>query len=470
MEKRELQTAGSRRVEEGVLAGASAQVASSDAIAEVLSTTHEDMLRETAPVILGAFLIGGASLAVFDGDPTARIVCAITLAACVVSTLLTAFITTRGKRADESAFMLVNVINSVGLLGMTLYFGIASPVAITSVQHAYTASLNSPRIGMVVWLVEGIGRIIILALILGGVIADPGLITASMLTPTQQVMAEVLVQLVLLISFVLGRVAFQRTTARVGVQLELVRATAERELAIAQHIQRALLPTQHDIRGYDISTVMHTAAEVGGDYYDVRPAPDGCWIGIGDVSGHGLSSGLVMLMVQTTVASLTLDDTHSVEHVVDRVNRVVFDNVRRRLKATDYVTFALTRLHADGRFALAGRHEPTLVWRAATKTCERLDPDGIWLGIKPSILGGTRTATGRLAPGDMLVFHTDGLTEARGATGRYGLERLQAAVEKHAGTSARELRQAIEHDVAAFSPTFDDDAALVVVRYTGAPA
>ncbi|MDX2089367.1 MAG: SpoIIE family protein phosphatase [Kofleriaceae bacterium] len=452
-----------------MLAGASAQVASSEALDEVLATSHQDLLRETAPMIGGAVLACAASLLVFDGHPAARLICAITAVVCVVAMLLTVLVT-RTRKAGERTLLFVHLINSVGLLGMTLYFGIASPAAVASGQHVYTASLHYPRIGLVVILVEGLGRAAIFGLVVGGVLVDPGVLTASELSPGQQLMAEMLIQVSLVLSFMLGRVAYKKTTARFGAQLKQARATAERELAIAQHIQRALLPAAQSLPAFDVSTVMHAAAEVGGDYFDVRPAADGCWVAIGDVSGHGLSSGLVMMMVQTTVASLTIDDTYPVEHVVDRVNRVVFDNVRRRLKATDYVTFALARLHADGTFALAGRHEPTLVWRAATKKCERLDPDGIWLGIKPSIVASTQTVTGKLAPGDLLVFHTDGLTEARGATGRYGLDRLQAAVERLAGTSASDLRKAIEQDVTAFSSRFDDDAALVVVRYTGAPA
>jgi hypothetical protein len=460
--------AGSKRVAEGLKLETSAHIASTEAVSEVLTTSHQDLLRETAPIILMAFIVGGGSLFIFDGDPSARVVYAITLGSCIVSTLLTAFFTARAKSAGEGAFLLVNMINSVGLLGMTYYFGIASPVAITSVQHAYTAALNYPRIGVAVWLVEGLGRVAMFTAIITGAITDPGLIRATELTTVQQITAEVLVQLVLFLSLVLGRVAYRKTTTRVGVQLELARATATRELAIAQQIQRALLPPNPIAPGFEISTVMHTAAEVGGDYYDVRPASDGCWIGIGDVSGHGLSSGLVMMMVQTTVASLTLDDTHTVEHVVDRVNRVVYDNLRHRLHSSDYVTFALARLHADGRFTLAGRHEPTLVWRAATRRCELIELDGIWLGVKRSILASTEVVTHRLERGDVLIMYmyTDGITDARGATGRYTLERLQAAVEAHApAADAHALREAIERDVAAYR--FEDDAALVVVRYSG---
>ena len=56
---------------------------------------------------------------------------------------------------------------------------------------------------------------------------------------------------------------------------------------------------------------MIPATEVGGDYYDVLPVPGGCWLGIGDVAGHGLNAGLIMLMIQCSVASLVRRDPNT---------------------------------------------------------------------------------------------------------------------------------------------------------------
>src|SRR5262252_1055280 len=85
------------------------------------------------------------------------------------------------------------------------------------------------------------------------------------------------------------------------------RAERERlaeELEIAARIQATMLPRISRVAGLEIAAVMVPSAEVGGDYYDIIPTKGGCWIGIGDVAGHGLKSGLVMMMIQSILATL----------------------------------------------------------------------------------------------------------------------------------------------------------------------
>src|SRR5262252_4287805 len=76
------------------------------------------------------------------------------------------------------------------------------------------------------------------------------------------------------------------------------------ENKIASKIQEAVLPGEVDIEGLEISAGMIPTEAVGGDYYDIIPVKDGCYIGIGDVAGHGLPAGLIMLMIQSTLQGL----------------------------------------------------------------------------------------------------------------------------------------------------------------------
>jgi len=78
-------------------------------------------------------------------------------------------------------------------------------------------------------------------------------------------------------------------------------AKLEKEMEIASNIQSALLPRNPSIKGYEISTYMMPADEVGGDYYDIINVANRDWIIIGDVSGHGVPAGLIMMMVQTCI-------------------------------------------------------------------------------------------------------------------------------------------------------------------------
>jgi len=84
----------------------------------------------------------------------------------------------------------------------------------------------------------------------------------------------------------------------------LEKEQADNEMRIAANIQTMILPHAQEILNLDIAASMVPAVNVGGDYYDIHPTSDGCWLGIGDVVGHGLRSGLIMLMLQSAVSGL----------------------------------------------------------------------------------------------------------------------------------------------------------------------
>ncbi|MCA9720766.1 MAG: SpoIIE family protein phosphatase, partial [Myxococcales bacterium] len=206
----------------------------------------------------------------------------------------------------------------------------------------------------------------------------------------------------------------------------------ERELEIAERIQTSILPRAPEVNGYAIASEMTTASEVGGDYFDVLPAGDRCWIGIGDVAGHGLKAGLVMLMVQSCVAALVREQpTASPADHVRALNRVLVDNIRERLEQDEHVTFSLLRIETDGRVVYAGAHEEMIVCRAATGACELIPTPGTWLGVDPNIDLVTRDSELRLEDGDLLLLYTDGLTEARSpAREMFGVQRLADALAR----------------------------------------
>src|SRR4029079_5939062 len=154
---------------------------------------------------------------------------------------------------------------------------------------------------------------------------------------------------------------------------------------LARQIQVGILPRRLTAVGFELSACMTTATEVGGDYYDVLPIDGGCWIGIGDVSGHGVTSGLIMLMVQSGVAALVArDPTASPRDAVAIVNRVLFENIRHRLLKDDFVTFSLLRV-SQRRIVFAGAHEEFIVMRGKSKQVDLVATPGTWLGVLPDI-------------------------------------------------------------------------------------
>jgi serine phosphatase RsbU (regulator of sigma subunit) len=244
-----------------------------------------------------------------------------------------------------------------------------------------------------------------------------------------------------------------------------------KEMEIAARIQTSILPRDVTVAGLEIAASMQPATEVGGDYYDIVPVDDGCWIGIGDVAGHGLPTGLVMLMMQSGFGALArkLPDA-APRDLVLALNTMLVENVRARLGQHEHATLTLLRYRRDGSLAFAGAHEEILIRRAATGRCERIETPGPWVGAKRDISAGTVDSAAQLLPGDLLVLYTDGLTEAAaddGSGARFGSDRLVRLIEERGGEAPTVVRDAILAAVAAFTPRREDDVTLLVARYGG---
>jgi sigma-B regulation protein RsbU (phosphoserine phosphatase) len=269
---------------------------------------------------------------------------------------------------------------------------------------------------------------------------------------------------------VLGE-AMNRMAAQLAVSRTQLAAAerVEREMEIAQRIQTSILPVTPLLPGYSLAASMQTASEVGGDYYDVIPSRAGGWIGIGDVAGHGLPAGLVMLMLQSATSVLvhTMPD-EAPSSLVARLNRFLFENIRVRLTQDEFVTFTLLRCSGGGEVVYAGAHEEIVVWRKATGECERLCTPGPWLGVFAEVGSVTLDQTCRLERGDLMVLYTDGVTEAMNEEHeQFGMERLCEVVQEHAERPVEEIVRRVCDRVAEWCSERVDDVTVMVVRYDG---
>jgi len=265
-------------------------------------------------------------------------------------------------------------------------------------------------------------------------------------------------------------VAFDITDAKRAQELLLERAVLEakhqEELAIAKRVQTGILPRSLEIPGYKVAAAMHPADDIGGDYYDLLRTSEAAWLAIGDVSGHGLNAGLVMMMVQSSMAAIVrMRPYGSPREMIDALNDVLFENIRNRLSTRDHVTFTLFRIGAEGKVVYAGAHEDILLWRAQSRTLEKLRTPGVWLGAKRGITNVTIDTTVNLADGDLMILYTDGITEARNAQGKMlELEGLSAIVLEVVDRTPEEIRDHIVARTRAFMKVQHDDISVVVVR------
>jgi sigma-B regulation protein RsbU (phosphoserine phosphatase) len=241
----------------------------------------------------------------------------------------------------------------------------------------------------------------------------------------------------------------------------------EKELEIATHIQTSILPHNLCVEGLEIAATMLPASEVGGDYYDVLPGAGGCWIGIGDVAGHGLRPGLVMMMLQSVVAALQRSDFNAApHHVLNVVNEVLYENVRERLHQDEHATLSLLRYFSNGEVVFAGAHEDIVILRAGSPSCELIPTVGTWVGAVRDIADVTPDQRFRLEEGDMILLYTDGVIEATNASGeQFGIERVCRALERERAQSVETIRDRLLAETRAFLSVQHDDIALLVARY-----
>jgi sigma-B regulation protein RsbU (phosphoserine phosphatase) len=238
-------------------------------------------------------------------------------------------------------------------------------------------------------------------------------------------------------------------------------------MQVAQQIQTAILPRDLAVSGLELAASMRPATEVGGDYYDVLPVAGGCFIGIGDVAGHGLNAGLVMLMLQSMIAALVGSNPEaSPSQILTTVNDAIFANVRDRLGKDDHATLTLLRYREDGSVLFAGAHEDVVVWRAREGETEILETTGTWVGARRAIGSITVDESLQLNRGDVMLLYTDGATEAMNAAGEMlGTERLARELKRVHDQPVDAIQEHLMSVVASWTHEFADDVSLVVARY-----
>lgn len=241
------------------------------------------------------------------------------------------------------------------------------------------------------------------------------------------------------------------------------------ELSIARKLQQMILPKDtelKEIKDLEVAGFMQPADEVGGDYYDVLQEGGRIKIGIGDVTGHGLESGMVMLMVQMAVRTMLTSKENDPIKFLDAINQAVYRNVQRM--DTDR-NLTLTLLdYEKGTMTLSGQHEEIILVRAdgSLETINTMDL-GFPIGLEENIENFLNKVILYLDTDDVVVLYTDGITEAENANKEmYGLQRLCDQIVANRHKSAVGIRQTIVEDIIKFidNNRIYDDITLLVLK------
>lgn len=243
-----------------------------------------------------------------------------------------------------------------------------------------------------------------------------------------------------------------------------------RELEHARSIQISMIPQiPPQLSNLQIAATMQTAREVGGDYYDFIPTPDGkkIFITIADVSGKGVPACLLMVSVRSILNSL-IHENLPPDEIIIRINRHIVPDIRK-MKNPMMVTMLLLSWDVDNH-TLTGTgagHEYILVYRREFRKVELINPGGVWLGILDEISEHTHTDRIAVQPGDVIVLYTDGITEYKNPIeGMFGLEKLVDFIEQHGHNAPADIIAQLLVELENFGQDSGqyDDVTIVVLK------
>lgn len=234
----------------------------------------------------------------------------------------------------------------------------------------------------------------------------------------------------------------------------------------ARRIQASILPRRSpDFDGFDLWGHTESMESVGGDFYDYLPlTPKILGLAIADVSGHGLPAALQVRDIYMGLRMGMARD-FKIIRTVERLNSIIHQSTL----TSRFVSLFYGELEIDGTFIYVNAGHPPPYHLKASGEAVPMREGG-------AVLGPLEQATydrgfARLEPGDLMIFYTDGITEARGRTEgggveEYGVERLLAVARRHRGESSREVVQAVLEDLRAFRlvPLPEDDQTVMVVQ------
>src|SRR5580692_4433722 len=261
--------------------------------------------------------------------------------------------------------------------------------------------------------------------------------------------------------YVIRRYMEQREALAKTVQQQ--RDDLLKDVELAAQVQRLFLPSRKPaVAGLEIAGMMHPARGVGGDYYDYIPIDaHTIQVVIADVAGKGVPAALLM---SATAAAMRLEANHD-RNMLEQVERLntgihsVSDDER-------YVTLLLAEIDTRKRiiqYVNCG-HNPALLFRPNAGALTRLHSSCPPIGLSAGEM--CELASVDLLAGDVLVFYTDGVTEAENRSGEeFGMERLSATVRRGSSLSAEELMTNIYNGAADFcGDDFNDDLTILVVK------
>lgn len=233
------------------------------------------------------------------------------------------------------------------------------------------------------------------------------------------------------------------------------------ELEAAKDLQNRMLPkTLPKVEGLEIASYLQTSSEVGGDYYDFHPQPDGSLVAVcGDATGHGTAAGMLVSITKAGLIGLPLDEPNKMLYDLNRLVKKVDLGILRM--SLNIVHFKKNKLKLS-----SAAMPPCYLYVAKSKKIEEIQISGLPLG---GLYGATFDMEERsFSKGDIFVIASDGLPEAPNLKGeQLGYQAVEDCILASAEKSATEIKDALVvlgSDWLA-GQTTPDDITIVVIKH-----
>jgi sigma-B regulation protein RsbU (phosphoserine phosphatase) len=266
----------------------------------------------------------------------------------------------------------------------------------------------------------------------------------------------------------LGNLALLTIQKSLLLDERILKQRMEEELNLAKNIQIGLLPDPlPKIPRFDLAAVNISSRQVGGDYFDFIETDDSNHLlAIADVTGKGVPASLLMANLQSMLHALAPIDV-----TLDEATGSINDIIHKNTPADKFITFFWGKIFENGtkfKYVNAG-HDPPILFRKDSEEPILLEVGGVILGAMPTLMPYESDEID-LKPGDLIVFFTDGVTEAMNPeqTEEYETERLKECIRKNRDKTAQEIQDAIINDINTFSNNIQyDDITIIVLKVDG---
>lgn len=245
----------------------------------------------------------------------------------------------------------------------------------------------------------------------------------------------------------------------------IVKERMSNELDVASRIQKKILPADVDeIFGLEIAQYFEPAKEIGGDYYDYTILDDNVFsITIADVSGKGVPAAFLMALGRSVLRTLTLTGDFAPNENLNELNKIIYSDITEDM----FITMMHSKYNKENKtlyYSNAG-HNPIVVYRASTDSIELHTVKGVAIGFLEEYK--YRQGEIQLNKGDIVIFYTDGITEAENSNKEmFGLERLKEVIYNNKNKSPKELRKVILESINRFRKDYEqtDDLTFVILK------